>query len=202
MKRLTRLVVALGAAGLVACAEEQAAAPVTAPAPPAGAMVAEATQRTAIVETVNATERSVLLRGDAGSQRGVLATIRVSPAMRNFAQIRPGDRVVYTVTEAVAVVIARPQDGAGAADGAAVALRNAPGERPGLNVTEGNRVRVRVEAVDRRRNTVTYTDANGARRTVRVEDPAMRRFAQTLRAGDMVDVILVESADLRVLPPA
>ncbi len=202
MKRLTRLVVALGAAGLVACAEEQATAPVTAAGPPAGAMVAESTQRTAIVETVNARERSVLLRGDAGSQRGVLATILVSPAMRNFAQIKPGDRVVYTVTEAVAAVIARPNDGAGAADGAAVALRNAAGERPGLNVTEGNRVRVRVEGVDRRRNTVTYTDANGARRTVRVEDPAMRRFAQTLRAGDMVDVILVESADLRVLPPA
>jgi len=198
MKRLTLLLATLGTAGLVACAEEQAAAPM---ASPPAVMVAESTQRTAIVETVNATERSVLLRGDAGSQRGVLATIRVSPRMRNFAQIRSGDRVVYTVTDAVAAVIAKPNDGAGAGDAAAVALRNAPGERPGLNVTQGNRVRVRVESVDRRRNTVTYTDANGARRTVRVEDPAMRRFAQTLRAGEMVDVILVESADLRVLPP-
>jgi len=207
MKFLPVLLVALGAAGLVACADDQAAAPVTTPpaaaaGPPQGAMVATSTQRTAIVETVNMTERSVLLRGDSGAQTGVLATIRVSPQMRNLAQVRSGDRVVLTVTDAVAAVIARPNDGAGAADGAAVALRNAAGERPGLNVTEGNRARVRVDSVDRRRNTVTFTDANGKQRTVRVEDPAMRRFVQTLRAGDMVDVVLVESADLRVLPPA
>lgn len=209
MKLMPALLLAFGAASLVACADDQAAAPVTSPpaaaaaaGPPQGAMVAASVQRTAIVETVNMTERSVLLRGDSGSQAGVLATIRVSPRMRNFAQIKSGDRVVLTVTDAVAAVIARPNDGAGPGDGAVVGLRNAAGERPGINVTEGNRVRVRVDSVDRRRNAVTFTDPNGARRTVRVEDPAMRRFAQTLRAGEMVDVILVESADLRVLPPA
>jgi hypothetical protein len=212
--RTTRiLLAALGAAGLAACAEQHAAAPAATPAaappaaaapaaPPQGAAVAATIQRTAVVETVNMAERSVLLRGDAGSQDGVLATIRVGPRVRNLAQIKPGDRVVYTVTDAVAAVIARPGDGAAPTGGAVVASRAAPGERPAVSITEGNRVRVRVDGIDLGRNTVTFTDPDGRQRTVRVQDPAMRRFMRTLRAGDMVDVLLIETADLRVLPPA
>ncbi|PWS37250.1 hypothetical protein DFH01_10360 [Falsiroseomonas bella] len=147
-------------------------------------------------------ERSVLLRGDAGSQNGVLATIRVGPQVRNLAQVKPGDRVVYTVTDAVAAVIAKPGDGAGPAGAAVVASRAAPGERPAASITEGTRVRVRVDSVDLGRNTVTFTDPDGQQRTVRVQDPRMRQFIRTLHQGDMVDVVLIETADLRVLPPA
>jgi hypothetical protein len=199
------LLAALGAVSLVGCAEQQAGAPATAPAaapPPQAAAVSTTTQRTAIVETVNMRERSVLLRGDAGSQNGLLATIRVGPQVRNLAQVKSGDRVVYTVTDAVAAVIAKPGDGAGPAGAAVVASRAAPGQRPAASLTEGTRVRVRVDGVDLGRNTVTFTDPDGQQRTVRVQDPRMRQFIRTLQQGDMVDVLLIETADLRVLPPA
>jgi hypothetical protein len=195
------LLAALGAVSLVACAEQQAAMP-AASAPPQAAAVAETAQRTAVVESVNMRERSVLLRGDAGSQNGVLATIRVGQQVRNLAQVRPGDRVVYTVTDAVAAVIARPGDGAGPAGAAVLASRAAPGERPAASITEGTRVRVRVDGIDLGRNTVTFTDPEGRQRTVRVQDARMRQFVRTLSPGDMVDVVLIETADLRVLPPA
>jgi hypothetical protein len=199
------LLAALGAVSLVACAEQQAAMPAAAPAaasPPQAAAVATTTQRTAVVETTNMRERSVLLRGDAGSQNGLLATIRVGPQVRNLAQVKPGDRVVYTVTDAVAAVIAKPGDGAGPTGAAVIASRAAPGERPAASITEGTRVRVRVDGIDLGRNTVTFTDPDGGQRTVRVQDQRMRQFIRTLRPGEMVDIVLIETADLRVLPPA
>lgn len=53
-------------------------------------MTAEAqTSRGATVETTNVAERSVLLSG----QEGWLATIRLPRLTRDFARLRPGDRV-------------------------------------------------------------------------------------------------------------
>lgn len=164
------------------------------------AVVATTTERTAIVETVNMAERSVLLRGDAGAQSGALVTIRLGPEVRNLAQIRPGDRVVLTVTDAIAASFARAGDGAGPV-GAAAGLARAPdGARPGAAAGEAVRMRVRVEGIDLGRNSVTFTTPEGQRRTVRVQDPRMRQFVRTLSPGDLVDVVFVETVTLRVLP--
>lgn len=165
------------------------------------AVVAASTERTAIVETVNMTERSVLLRGDAGAQSGVLATVRVGPEMRNLGQVRPGDRVVVTVTDAIAASLARPGDGAAPTGAAAFAARAPEGARPAAGVGDALRTRVRVEGIDLGRNSVTFTTPEGQRRTVRVQDPRMRQFIRTLSPGDMVDVVFVETVTLRVLPP-
>ncbi len=206
MTPLRILVAALGTAGLVACADDQMAAPMaTAPQPAVAAaptVVATTTERTAIVETMNMAERSVLLRGDSGSQNGVLATVVVGPQVRNLAQIKPGDRVVVRVTDAVAASFAPPGDGRAATGAGVVATRAAEGQRPGASLTEGERVRVRVDGVDLGRNTVTFTDPKGVQRTVRVENPRMRQFIRTLSPGNMVDVVFIETVDLRVLPPA
>lgn len=169
---------------------------------PQAAVVASTTERTAIVESVNVTERSVLLRGDAGAQSGVLATVRVGPQVRNLAQIRPGDRVVVTVTDAVAASLARPAENLPPTGAAAVATRAPEGARPGASMTDAKRMRVRVEAIDLGFNSVTFTTPAGERRTVRVQNPRMRAFIRTLSPGDQVDVTFVESVGLRVLPPA
>lgn len=160
------------------------------------AVVAATAERTAIVETTNAAERSVLLRGENGN----LATVRVGPEVRNFAQIRPGDRVVLSVTDAIAASIARP-DGRAATGSAAVATRAAEGQRPGASLTEAERVRVRIQGIDLGRNSVAFVTPEGQRREVRVQDPRMRQFIRTLNPGDEVDVVFVESYSLRVLPP-
>jgi hypothetical protein len=175
------------------------AQPAAAPEP---AVVATTEERTAVVESVNLTERSVLLRGDSGSQSGMLATVRVGPQVRNLAQVRPGDRVVLTVTDAIAASVAPAGDGLGPTGGADVATRAAPGERPAASVSDGRRVRVRVDSVDQARNSVTFTEPDGVRKTVSVANPRMRQFIRGLNPGDLVDVVYVESVSLRVLPAA
>ena len=163
-------------------------------------VVGTTTERTAIVESVNMKERSVLLRGDSGAQSGALATVRVGPEVRNLAQIKPGDRVVATATEAIVVAMARP-DVRGSTGSAVVTARSAEGQRPGAGVAGADRVRVRIDGIDVGRNSVTFTGPGGQQRTVRVQDPGMRRFVRTLHPGDEVDVALIESYSLRVLPP-
>jgi hypothetical protein len=161
------------------------------------AVVGASAERMAVVESVNMNERTVLLRG----QDGQFATLRVGPDARNLAQVKPGDRVVVTVTEAVAASLADPRDGRGPTDSAAVATRAPAGERPAGSLTEAKRVRVRVERVDTGSNTVAFLKPDGTRGEVRVGDPRMREFASTLKPGDEVDVVLLESVSLRVLPP-
>ncbi|WP_372622856.1 hypothetical protein [Falsiroseomonas sp.] len=155
----------------------------------------EVAQRVSIVETTNARERSVLLTGPDGS----LTTIFVGPEVRNFAQIRPGDRVATTVTEAVAISLAKA-DGAGPTGSAAVTSRAAPGRRPAGSVTAADRIRVRIDNVDTSRNLVAFITPGGTRREVQLRDPELRRFAESLRRDDEVDVVFVESVSVRVLP--
>ena len=159
------------------------------------AAVATSSERTAIVETVNAQERSVLLRG----QEGTLATIILGPEVRNFAQIRPGDRVVTTVTDSIAVSFARP-DGRGPVASAEAVARAPQGERPAIAYADAQRVRVRIEGIDLGRNSVAFVDPAGTRREVRVQTPQMRRFMRTLSPGDEVDVVFMETISIRVVP--
>jgi hypothetical protein len=169
-------------------------------AAPQPAVVAQTIERTAVIESVNVAERSLLLRGDSGAQTGVLATVRVGPQVRNLAQVRPGDRVVLTVTDSIAVSVARPADGEPATAEGETASRAPAGERPAASLNEGRRVRVRVDAVDAARNVVTFTEPDGVQRTVRVQNPRMQAFLRGLSPGEQVDVVYLESVSLRVLP--
>lgn len=167
---------------------------------PPPAAVTTTIERTAVVESVNASERTLLLRGESGAQAGVLATVRVGPQVRNLAQVRPGDRVIISVTETVVASVARPGDGAAPTGRVEEASRAAPGERPAANLNEGRRVRVRVDAVDAAQNLVTFTEPDGVRRTVRIQNPRMQQFIRGLQPGEEVDVVYLENVSLRVVP--
>lgn len=159
------------------------------------AVVSTTVERSAVVESVNGAERSVLLRGEDGA----LATIIAGPAVRNFAQIRPGDRVVTMVTDTLAVSAAG-HDGRPPRAGALIASRAAPGQRPALTATRAERVRVRVEAVDRAAGSVTILSPDGLRRVVRVTEPRLRARLPELTAGEELDVVTIETVTLRVVP--
>ena len=160
-------------------------------------VVGASAERSATVESVNMNERTVLLRG----QDGQFATLHAGPDARNLAQVKPGDRVVVTVTQAIAASLANPRDRLGPTDSAAVTTRAPAGQRPAGSLTEAKRVRVRVEQVDPASNTVAFVKPDGTRGEVRPQDARMREFARTLKPGDEVDVVLMESVSLRVVPP-
>jgi hypothetical protein len=68
-----------------------------------GAVAVATTRLTATVKAVNHRDRTVTLLGPNGKR----VTYKVSEAAVNFDQIRVGDRVSVTVTEALAVYLAK-----------------------------------------------------------------------------------------------
>ncbi len=165
-----------------------------------GAVVAYTTEAAATVESVDQQTREMLLRGAGGN----LFAVRAGPAVENLAAVRPGDRVVVRYVEALAATLARPgQGGGGTATEQAGVARHAPdGTRPTGTVGAQVRSTVRVDAIDRATHTITFTGPANAARTVAVRDPEARRFMESLKPGDNLDLVYTESMAVAVEPAA
>ena len=186
---------------LAACAAPETPAPVAtpvvaAPAPEPGT-ISRTARITATVESVNMTERSVLLKLEDGSYQ----TVWPPKEAKNAKQVKPGDRVIATLTRSIAAEITKADASSPVAAGEAAEFAP-PGNRPAGAYARAVRVRVTVNSVDTRRNTVTFTGPKGVTRTVAVQDASMQAFLKTIKKGDLVNVTVVELMTLRVLPPA
>jgi carbon monoxide dehydrogenase subunit G len=169
------------------------AAPALAQAPEPAVRVTT-TRVEARVESVNQATREVVLAGEGGR----LVQFVAGPEVRNLAQVRPGDRVIVAYREAIALAMARPGSPA-EPEGAIVAGRAAPGERPAGAVGEAVRVRVRIIAVNPQEGRVTF-QGPGGQRSVVLQDATLRAFAASLAPGDEVDVTLADAIAVTVEP--
>jgi hypothetical protein len=166
-------------------------------AQPAGAAVVHTTEALVTVESVDQTSREVVLRGTSGNQ----ITLVTSPAV-NLAQVKPGDRVVVRYIEALAASLAKPgQGGSGSIVEQSGVTRGTPeGTRPAGRAERLVGATVTIEAIDRATHRVSFTGPGGTSRTVAVRDPEARRFLETLKAGDRVDLVYTESLAVAVEP--
>lgn len=186
----------LAAQGLPSDAFGQAAQP--AQQQPPDVTVAWTTETTATVESVDQQSREVLLRGPGGN----LVTVTAGPAVQNLDRVRPGDRVVVRYIEALAASLAKADESGGSMvqGQGGMARTTSPGARPTGVIGNQVRTTVRIEAVDRAKNTVTFVGPSGEARTVSVREPDARRFLQTLNAGDLVDLVYTEALAIAVEP--
>jgi hypothetical protein len=161
---------------------------------PEGAMVSRTERATAVVETIDQQNRTVLLKREDGS----LVTMRIGPDVRNLAQVKAGDRVIVEHTEAVAAQIARPGEPPVVA--AEADVRRPAGARPGAATADAVRVRVTVDQVFGNGETVSFTGPGGAKRTIAVRNPDMQAFVRRLRPGEQVDVTFIDVVAIRVEP--
>lgn len=166
------------------------------PAPAPTAAVSErVAEVTAVVENVDLTTRQVLLRAADSS----LATVKVSPQVRNLNQVRAGDTVRIGYLEALVAEIV-PLSGNLTADQRTAGTRAPRGQRPGGAAAEQIRVRVRVLNVDQGSGTVNFVGPNGRPQLAVVRDPAMLALLPQVKAGDEVQLTYVEAVAVRVTP--
>ena len=158
-----------------------------------GAIAVETVQMTATVKAVDQRNRTVTLAGKNGKRE----TYKVGKEAVNFDQIKVGDRVIVTVTEALAVFL-RPQGTPpSVGEGAAVAL--APkGSMPGGMVATTAEVTARVVAVDAASHHVTLKLPDGRKRRVSV-NPSID-LAQ-VAPGDAVTVQVADALAISVERP-
>jgi hypothetical protein len=176
-------------AGLAACASKP---------PPEPVKVENTESISATVESIDLPKRLVSLRAPNGEK----ATVEVSPEVRNLEQVRAGDKVVVRYYEALAATFKKRGESTtiGRVDQKDAVARAEPGQKPGAAVGTAVSTTVVIEAVDRDRNTVSFTGPAGLLRTVNVVDPSAQKFISGLKKGDEVEITYTEALAISVEP--
>lgn len=128
-----------------------------------GGMVVEAEEMQAVVTAVNLQKRSFTLTDRSGSQR----TFQAPAEMRNFEQLKVGDKVKARVMLERIVQLREP--GEAASDGAAGLLATAPqNSKPGMLAAETIEVTAIIKGMDTTLRTATLQFADGRESVVKV----------------------------------
>jgi hypothetical protein len=172
---------------------------------PAAATPAEqpAMQREAVEEahatvvSVDAATRVINLKGEDGRTGAYTA----GPEVKNFAQIRAGDKVVVSYYRGIAAQVLPPGSAASKeVNQLDLGATAAPGSKPGAGVGSAIRGTVVVEKVDTKASTLTVLKPDGASRTVPIESAEGKAFIKKLKKGDKVDVVYAEALAVEVRP--
>jgi len=141
----------------------------------------------AIVEGVDAANRTISLKGPRG-----VVTMDVREGVRNLPQVKAGDRVVVTYAQALALELKKGGAGIREHVEREGMVRTAPGATVGREV----KVVADVMVVNMKNQTVTL---RGPKRTVtlKVRDPAQFK---NITAGDQVEATYTEALALAVKP--
>lgn len=142
------------------------------------------------VEGVDVPNRLVTVRGASGDS----LTVYVDPSVKSFPQAGVGDRVRVRYVESIAFQLTKAGDPIGNYQVKEETAKPGAGRPAGAASTE-IKTTVRIESVDQAGSRVTFTGPRG-RRTVQIQDPAMRDYTSKLRPGDNVDVTYKEALAL------
>jgi hypothetical protein len=187
-------ILAAAAAVPVALAEEPQVAKglAVAPGKVAGAKVVNVT---ATVEAVDAATRSVTLKGPKGDQHTIVAGDEV----KNFDQIKVGDKVTVKYVEALTIELKK--------DGKAVVgrtttsdlQRSAPGQKPGGIAKQEVTIVADVVGVDKKKHTVSVKNEKGEIVDLHVEDPEQIKL---VKKGDQIQATYTQAVAIAMHPAA
>ena len=159
-----------------------------------GVELSEISVITAKVVAIDRVDRNVTLRGPDGN----VVTVEVSHAARNFDQIEIGDQVKVEYYESVALYIGKHGEKPEAVAGL-VTARAAKGEKPAGVAVETVDVAATVQAIDKKKRTVTLKGPHGRLVTTTV-DKSVKGF-DTLKKGDLIHARYTEAIAISVEKP-
>jgi hypothetical protein len=159
------------------------------PAPPKGEAALASVQVTAKVAKINQKTREVTLKADDGQEYAFVAGDEV----KNLAQVKKGDLIVATYTEALAYEVKK--SGKAGATAAVAGGAAAPGSKPAGALGATTTVTVVITAIDNKVPSVTFKRADGTTRTIKVKDPEK---LEGVSVGDRVEITYVEAIAIKV----
>ena len=161
----------------------------TATAPGKG--MAEGTLKTsATVMAIDGGARSVTLK----RQDGKVVTLPLGEEVRNFDQLKVGDKVHVEYSAALALELKKTKGKATASESASL-KRSEPGQKPGGQAVREVAVLADVVAVDARKKVVTLQGPAGNMVDLSVEDPEQLK---SIKKGDQVQALYRESLAIKV----
>ena len=171
------------------------APPATAPKAQPSMQREELEEVSATVSSVDPTTRMLGLKGDDGSS----ASFEVGPEVKNFPQIRVGDKVVVSYYRGIAAEL-QPKGTplSKKVNQIDLATTAQPGTKPGAGVGTATHATVVIEKVDTKANTVSFKRPDGVSRTLPVKSPQGQEFIRKLKTGDQVEVLYAEALAIEV----
>ena len=189
MKHSRLTMVAASVAGALCLATAALAQDAKPAAPPMGEAVISSEQVTATVTKINHKTREVTLKASDGQEYDFVA----DEAVQNLPQVKKGDVVTATYTEAVAWEVKK---GGAAGVDATVAAGAAPiGDKPAGAAGRQVRVTVSITAIDPKAPSVTFKGPAGNTKTIKVKYPEKLKG---VNVGDTVDITYTEAIALKV----
>ena len=185
-------IAALAAASLLASqAAAQSGAAVVGKGPGVAA-AAQTVKITATITAIDATTRDVTLKGPQGRE----VVVTAGPEVRNFAQMKVGDKVDVEYAEALTLELKKGGGMPVAKTETAGAARAKPGEQPAGMVGRQVTVVADVVAVDKDKQMVTL---KGPKQTVdlKVRDPKQLAL---IAKGDQVEAVYTQAVAVVVSP--
>jgi hypothetical protein len=165
MKRVLSVALALVLVVVLAqfvWAQDQGAAKKDAGKP--GAVVADSVTMEATVTALDAANRTVTIK----SADGTTKTFKVNKEVRNFDQIKAGDKVKATFVESIAVFVRKSDEKASASEMKTVGV--APlGSKPGIFAVDTFEITAKVQDIDYRKRIVTLKGPEGNTRAFKVD---------------------------------
>jgi Cu/Ag efflux protein CusF len=159
-----------------------------------GVVAADVIEFESTVEAVDAQKRRVTLKGPDGATR----TFALGRDVRNFDQIKPGDKVKVELIEEVALFVRKASEPPTAV--AATAVGVAPkGQKPGLVTVDTVQISGNVEAIDYQKRMITLRGPQGNLVTYKVDESA-KRFSD-VKKGEQVVMQITEALAIVVTKP-
>ncbi len=181
---------------LVVAATLVASTAALAQTPPLPAVMgADAVTVSATVEAIDLPNRIVTLK----AKNGEVMLLKVSPEVKNLAQVKVGDVVTTKYAQAVAIELRKGGGGIASATQQSASGAAKAGQKPAGVMTNTTVLVANVIAVDTAKKTVTVKGPAGNVVTMAVRDPAV--LAQ-VKVGDQVEATCTEALMVSVTTPA
>lgn len=150
-------------------------------------------EMSATVTAVDPAQRLITVKPDDGDP----VDFEAADSIKNLDQVKAGDQVVLTVTEALAWQV-RPAGEGGPGVSAGDEITTAPpGAKPSLAAKRTFKLTASITALDLAKGTVTLTGPQGNSRTFKARDPGNLK---KVKVGDLVDLVYSQAVALAVRP--
>lgn len=155
-----------------------------------GSAVMSSITTTATVTSINQKTREVTIKTTDGKEHSFIAGDHV----KNLAQVKKGDVINITYTEALAYQLRKHDTPGGVTTTQAIASADS-GASPAGVVAQQTTVTVKITAIDPSIPTVTFMGPRGNTKTIVVRDP---QKLNGVKVGDMVDITYTEAIAVEV----
>jgi Cu/Ag efflux protein CusF len=147
----------------------------------------------ATVTAIDRPHRLVTLRDESGRD----LVVAVSDQVKRLDEVKVGDQVVVSYTEALAWAVKPASKGTSGVSSQDSMTRAPASEPPGATVGRTTTVTTTITAIDLANGTVTLTGPAGGSQTIKARDPANLKKVQV---GDLVDITYSEAVAVAVKP--